>query len=618
MNKYEALKRYFGYDSFRNGQEKLIDAMLSGKDALGIMPTGGGKSICYQIPAIVMPGITFVVSPLISLMKDQVMQLKAAGISAAFINSTLNGAQIGRAYENLLAGKYKIVYVAPERLDTPEFLRISQKLNISMIAVDEAHCISQWGQDFRPSYLKIAEYLNIFPKRPTLSAFTATATEKVRQDIIEILRLENPQTVVTGFDRTNLFFDVMKPQNKQKAVFELIKARKNKCGIVYCATRKNTDRLCEALLDSGVSAAKYHAGLTDEERMANQEDFLYDRKNVMVATNAFGMGINKSNVNYVIHYNMPKSLEEYYQEAGRAGRDGENAECILLYSSGDIITAKGLIGGEEFGYNASETELWENRPNEMRRLEAMLEYCKTNGCYRGKILDYFGEEHKECCRNCGNCLAEYETQDITVEAQKILSCIFRIRQKLGFGLGKNSVIDSLMGKKNAKIQSYGVENLSTYGLMKDQKRAYVEKIFEKLSDCGYIAINPTHKTAELGVLANGVLFGNKKVELPFKKNETVWSESKQNKPQTQQKPVYGNNEKLFEELRALRADIAEKENRPAFTVFSNASLADMVQKRPTNITDFLNVSGVGEYKAQKYGSAFIKIITEFENKENIQ
>lgn len=611
MDKYEVLKRYFGYDGFRPGQESIIDAILSGRDAFGIMPTGGGKSICYQIPALMLPGVTFVVSPLISLMQDQVMQLKESGVPAAYINSMLTVSQLNTVYRNLYSGMYKIIYVAPERLETEEFRYAAENLDISLFAVDEAHCISQWGQDFRPSYLKIPEFLDVLGKRPVVSAFTATATEKVRSDIENLLGLISPEKAITSFDRPNLYFDVLKPKNKFKAVLSLVKERKDKSGIIYCATRSKVETVCEKLCEAGVPSTRYHAGLEDSERSANQEDFLYDRKSVMVATNAFGMGINKSNVNYVIHYNMPKSLEEYYQEAGRAGRDGENADCILLYGVSDIITAKFLVGN---GTELSDSELWEMYPKEMERLKVMTDYCEASGCYRGKILDYFGEEHGDSCGNCGECNGEFEIRDVTVEAQKILSCIERIYRKKGFYLGKTMVVGTLRGMKFGKLLDYGLDSLPVYGIMKDDSHGYVEKIFEYLCKEGYILINEEYKSARTSQLSQGVLKGEEKVLMPFKKQseaEKAEKESGRRKKKKSSQTDANANTDLFEVLRKLRLEIATEERQPPFVIFHDSTLRDMAVKKPANRDELLEVSGIGARKAEKYGEAFLRAIAEY-------
>ena len=396
-DKYEVLKRYFGYSSFRNGQEELVDALLSGRDVLGIMPTGAGKSLCYQIPAIMMSGITLVISPLISLMKDQVNALVQQGVSAAYLNRSLTDAQYNKALENAKLGKYKIIYVAPERLESNSFLRFAMNADISLIAVDESHCVSQWGQDFRPSYLNINAFISRLDCRPVIGAFTATATEEVKNDIIQLLKLRDPFKVTTGFDRPNLFFSVLRPNKKSEELLKLIRERKNQSGIVYCSTRKKVEQVCDLLNKRGISATRYHAGLEDEERVKNQDDFVYDRKSVMVATNAFGMGIDKSDVRFVIHYNMPKNIESYYQEAGRAGRDGEDADCILMYSKADVSTCKYFIenNNDNDGLSPEQKEFFRQREEE--RLKQMVFYCTTSDCLRGYMLKYFGDEHKESC-----------------------------------------------------------------------------------------------------------------------------------------------------------------------------------------------------------------------------
>ena len=401
MTKEEALKKYFGYDSFREGQELLVDSVLQGRDVLGVMPTGAGKSICYQIPALLMPGITLVVSPLISLMKDQVSSLNQAGIHAAFLNSSLTAGQYRTALKYTLEGRYKIIYVAPERLLTEEFLVISRQLNISMLSVDEAHCISQWGQDFRPSYLKILDFVNQLPRRPVLSAYTATATREVREDILALLNLQDPVCLTTGFDRKNLKFMVQHPQDKFKTVLRYLEEHEDGCGIIYCLTRKVVEEVCEKLQKEGYSVTRYHAGLSDHERQKNQEDFIYDRKRIMVATNAFGMGIDKSNVRYVIHYNMPKNIESYYQEAGRAGRDGLPSECLLLYAGQDVVTNQFFIDKmEQEELDVQTAEVIKEREKE--RLKKMTFYCFTNECLRDYILRYFGEYGSNYCGNCSN------------------------------------------------------------------------------------------------------------------------------------------------------------------------------------------------------------------------
>ena len=432
MAKREVLRQYFGHSSFRPGQEALIDGILAGRDALGIMPTGGGKSLCYQVPALLLPGLTLVVSPLISLMKDQVAALNGVGIPAAFLNSALDAQAFQAVCREIRQGMHKLIYVAPERLLQEGFLALMQEQKIAQVAVDEAHCISQWGQDFRPSYRKITEFVARLPRRPVLSAFTATATAEVQADILTQLELRDPVKVVTGFNRPNLYFAVQQPKRKQPVLTALVEARRDRSGIVYCATRSGVEKICDLLCQRGIPATRYHAGLSEEERQRNQDDFQFDRKTVMVATNAFGMGIDKSNVSFVIHYNRSKSLEAYYQEAGRAGRDGEAAECILLYGPGDVATAQFFLQQAGENEDLSPEERAEVQARDARRLEAMVNYCKTTHCLRGHLLDYFGQAHDPTCGNCGNCRSQFVQVDITRQAQMILSCVKRVQGKLGY------------------------------------------------------------------------------------------------------------------------------------------------------------------------------------------
>ena len=475
MTKYEVLKKYFGYDSFREGQEMLVDALLNGQDVLGIMPTGAGKSLCYQIPALLLPGITLVVSPLISLMKDQVSTLNQAGIHAAFLNSSLSAAQYRKALGFAMEGRYKIIYVAPERLLTPEFLCAVQSMEISMISVDEAHCISQWGQDFRPSYLKITEFVEQLPARPVIGAFTATATKEVRDDIEALLSLRDPVRLVTGFDRKNLKFTVQQPKDKFAAVESFLAEHEADCGIIYCLTRKNVEEVCEKLEQKGYSVTRYHAGLSDLERKENQEDFIYDRKQIMVATNAFGMGIDKSNVRYVIHYNMPKNMESYYQEAGRAGRDGLPAECILLYAGQDVITNQFFI--ENMAQESEDPETTALiRQREEERLKKMTFYCFTHECLRDYILRYFGEYGSNYCGNCSNCLSEFETVDVTAAAKAILGCVRECRQRYGTTV----ILDTLHGANTAKIRQYRMDENTHYGELAKEPVYRLRQILNEL------------------------------------------------------------------------------------------------------------------------------------------
>lgn len=608
MDKYQLLSHFFGYSQFRAGQEVLIDGVLSGRDVFGIMPTGGGKSVCYQIPALLLPGITLVISPLISLMRDQVMALKTAGVPAAYINSTLNSAQMQAVYRNLLAGQYKIVYVAPERLDYGGFGSLAEKLPISFVAVDEAHCISQWGQDFRPSYLRIVNFIHGLPCRPVVGAFTATATKQVREDIERILELREPVRTVTGFDRPNLFLEVLRPERKDSELLGLLATRKRKSGIIYCATRKKVESVCELLQDHGYSATRYHAGLEEEERTANQEDFLFDRKTVMVATNAFGMGIDKSNVSFVIHYNMPKSIEAYYQEAGRAGRDGSDADCILLFGKQDVQTAMYFIeqAGENEELDEAQRELI--RQQDLARLDAMVGYCKTKLCLRAYILEYFGQKHPEICGNCGNCRGDFEALDITREAQMILSCVKRIRDKLGYSVGISTVGRVLRGSRDKKILEQGLDSLSTYGLMKDRTRTEVHEMMDHLEAEGYLLTEPEYQILQLTPSAGQVLYQGKTVQMLVRKEEKQQEKINSSK-------LTGSDADLYDVLRELRADLAREAGVPPFVIFSNATLADMAEKKPLTTSQFKKVSGVGEIKAAWYGSPFLKRIRKFLEEE---
>ena len=615
MDQYEALKYYFGHSQFRQGQEALINAILSGRDVLGIMPTGGGKSLCYQIPALVLEGVTVVISPLISLMKDQVAALSEAGIQAAYLNSTLTPQQMQLVYQRTREGAYQLLYVAPERLDTAEFSALVEQISVPLVAVDEAHCISQWGQDFRPSYLNIAAFVQRLPRRPVVAAFTATATGEVQADIVRLLELREPLHMVTGFDRPNLFFDVRRPKQKTPVLLRLIQERQDKSGIVYCATRSAVERLCKSLCAKGIAATRYHAGLDEEERRQNQDDFQFDRKTVMVATNAFGMGIDKSNVGFVIHYHMPKSLEAYYQEAGRAGRDGESADCILLYSNGDVETAKYLI--ENSGNDLlTQEEQDDIRQRDYDRLNAMVGYCKTTRCYRSYILSYFGQNAPTSCGNCGNCKGDYESQDITVHAQMILSCILRIRQRTGYYVGKTLVTQTLQGSKNRRVLDMGLDELSTYGLLPKTSAREIRDEIEFLEQEGYLRTNPEHQTLEPSKSASAILFEGKKVSMPVRIDRIEEETGDGRKgPKKAAGALPEEAKGLYNVLKALRMKLAQEQDVPAYIVFSNATLTDMAVKAPRTMPEFLGVSGVGEVKAEKYGEAFLKAIALYQEKQ---
>lgn len=607
-NKHQVLKEYFGYSAFRPGQETLIDAAVAGRDVLGIMPTGGGKSLCYQIPALLLPGLTVVVSPLISLMQDQVMALKSAGVPAAYINSTLSYEQLLKVYDRLQAGAYKLLYIAPERLESDGFGELSRRLPISMVAVDEAHCVSQWGNDFRPSYLKIVNFIAAQPRRPTVVAFTATATAQVREDIEAKLGLRDPVRVTTGFDRPNLNFEVLRPRRRSETLLELVRRRGEKSGIIYCMTRSKVESVCQLLQENGLPATRYHAGLSDGERHRNQEDFVYDRKPIMVATNAFGMGIDKSNVSFVIHYNMPMSLEAYYQEAGRAGRDGEPADCILLYSPADIHTAKALIQHTGEGEAVSEEARTQLRRLELDRLNRMIAYCTTIGCLRADILRYFGEESASSCGNCSNCRTEFVPKDITTEAQKILSCVKRIEDRVGYSVGSALVVRVLHGSGEKRIRSLGLDMLSTYGIMKDMDRRSITALMDYLCESGYLQRESLYGTVTWRDHAYAVLFDGEPVlmPVPVAREETKKRDKKKKKAPAATRP-----EDLFARLRRLRATVAAEQGVPVYIVFSNATLSDMSLKCPTTLSAFMDVSGVGAKKAERYGARFLSEIRDY-------
>ena len=601
-DKLSVLKEYFGHDSFREGQGRITDSLLGGRDVLGIMPTGAGKSICYQVPALMFDGITIVVSPLISLMKDQVSALVQSGVAAAYINSSLTHAQYLKVLQNTESGKYKIIYVAPERLCAPAFLGICRNLNISMVAVDEAHCVSQWGQDFRPSYLKIPDFIDALNSRPVVGAFTATATGAVRDDIKTLLRLVSPLVVTTGFDRPNLFFSVMQPKNKSIELMKLIKERKNESGIVYCSTRKAVEEVCELLQKNGFAATRYHAGLDENERRRNQDDFVYDRATIMVATNAFGMGIDKSNVSFVIHYNMPKNMESYYQEAGRAGRDGRSADCILLYSAKDVRTNQFLINNSEPNPDLTEDEQEEVRRRDRERLKQMTFYCTTHKCLRKFILEYFGDKGPERCEKCSNCLSNHENTDITVDAQKIMSCVARTGQRYG----KKVICDVLRGSKNERLISAGLSRQSTYGIMADCPEKRLRDIIDHLCESGYMtAQGDEYPILKLAPKSRGVLTGQETLrmmlEIPQKKKAAAVKDAL----------LPPADEKLLAALKDLRKSLAMRQSIPAYVVFTDATLIDMCRLKPKTQEEFMEVSGVGQAKSQRYGEVFLAVIAEF-------
>lgn len=613
MDAREALKVYFGYDSYKPGQEEIINAILAGKDVLAIMPTGAGKSVCYQAPALLLPGITIVISPLISLMQDQVKALNEAGIHAGYINSSLTDAQIAKVYSRASDGAYKILYVAPERLESFEFTNFSARTEISMVTVDEAHCISQWGQDFRPSYLKIVEFVDSLRKRPVVSAFTATATEAVKTDISCVLKLQDPRVTVTGFDRENLYFDVEKVRRKDDYVRDYIQKHPGESGIIYCATRKNVDALYELLSGVGVPVTRYHAGMNQEDRKESQDDFIYDRSPVIVATNAFGMGIDKSNVRYVIHYNMPQSMENYYQEAGRAGRDGEPSQCILLFSAQDIMINKFLLDHKDFT-DIPDEDIDLIRQRDARRLQVMEGYCRTSGCLRNYILAYFGEKREKPCDSCGNCHREFTEVDLTEDAKQVINCVYETRGRYGL----NIVLGTLLGANRARLKELGTMNYKTYGALKNRSEAELRLLISQMLLDGYL-----YQTADKYSV---IRMGN--IE-PLKQPDThVLIRTYQDKEPESRTAGRGKRStdsltkagfELFEILRNLRLTIAREEGMPPYIIFSDKTLIDMSAKTPRDREAMLKVTGVGEAKYEKYGMRFIEAVTTYvdENPDSV-
>ena len=586
------LKKYFGFDSFRKGQREIIEKILEGKDVLGVLPTGGGKSICYQLPALMKDGLTLVISPLISLMKDQVDALREDGIEASFINSSLDFETYIDTLNEVRKGKIKLLYISPERLDNEFFRDFLRDINLSFVAVDEAHCISQWGHDFRPSYKLIADLYNIIGPNVQIAAFTATATKEVREDIINDLALKEPFVKVTGFDRPNLKFIVRKPKDKLRFLKAYLEDRQGKSGIIYASTRNRVDKLQRYLAAAGLSVTKYHAGLSEAERKKAQEDFIFDKKDLVVATNAFGMGIDKSNVGFVIHYNMPKDMESYYQEAGRAGRDGEDADCILLYSAQDIIINKHLI-------NQSSNLAY--RKIQLEKLQTIINYVNTNKCLRAFILEYFGQDYEGDCDFCSNCLDDIKKEDKTVDAQKILSCIFRLDQKYGI----STVVDCLKGSKNKNAREKGLENISTYGIMKEKSAEEIKDLIGVLIADGYIkVVGLDYPVLALTEKSKDILFS--KVKFYARKTEV----KKSVKHKEQDLGSQGD-QALFDRLKKVRLDLSKLRKIPPFIIFSDQSLKDMAINKPKNEEEFLKIKGVGEKKLIQYGDIFIAEINDY-------
>ena len=612
------LKQYYGYDHFREGQIPVIEAVLEGRDVLGIMPTGAGKSVCYQVPALMMEGITIVISPLISLMKDQVGTLNQMGVHAAFLNSSLTAGQYYKALQLAKQGRYKIIYVAPERLETESFLdfALSEQVQISFVAVDEAHCVSQWGQDFRPGYLKILDFLDRLPYRPVVGAYTATATAEVREDILDILRLQNPYVETTGFDRGNLFFAVKKPVDKYKELVSYMKEKgydtSGDSGIIYCLTRKSVEQVSFDLRNEGFSVTRYHAGLSDEERKENQENFIYGKRQIMVATNAFGMGIDKPDVRFVIHYNMPKNMESYYQEAGRAGRDGAKADCILFYSGQDVITNQFFIEQDRDNEELTGEALEEVRRQDRERLKKMTFYCHTTDCLRDYMLRYFGEFGSNYCGNCSNCLNTFETIDITELANDLIGCILTS----GMRFGVNVILDTLRGSKNEKVLRFGLDSNRYYATHARDTIVFLRQVLNYLVLTDYLVVTddqfPIVKVKEKGLsfYAESGEFrpvltmkaARKTTQTPAKAGQlpgTDKSGRKRSSLHTGSDP--------FEALRRLRTEIARAQHIPPYLVFSDKSLESMCVLLPQTKNEMLAVHGVGELKYQKYGEQFLAL-----------
>ena len=597
----DILKKHFGYDTFRIGQEEIIREIISGRDALIIMPTGGGKSMCYQIPAMAMSGITVVISPLIALMKDQVEGLIENGISATFLNSTLTGSDYAKRMRDIESGAYKLIYVAPESLFTPPVMALADKMQIDQVAIDEAHCISQWGHDFRPSYQGIVEWIHRLKKRPIVTAFTATATQVVKKDILSLLALENPYVSISGVKRDNLIYRVVKPVKKIDYVRAwLDKVDASYTGIIYCATRKTVEKVAEKLSADGFNAVPYHAGLSSEKRSKTQEAFMQDKVRIVVATNAFGMGIDKPDVRFVIHYNMPQNMEAYYQEAGRAGRDGLESDCLLLYDASDIVKQRLLIAqgtNDETRYRMM-----------LSNLNALVQYCHTGACLNAEIMRYFDEPVvEENCGNCGNCLDTTELVDYTLEAQKLISCVYRVGQRYGV----NTVIDVLRGSKAEKILNWRLDKVSTYGIMKDKSVAEIKELTMFCIAEGYLFLTAdTYPLLKLSGQSQSVLKGQQKVMMkPSKKYEEMKGSSASSKSKSRKKQGYtGQYQTLYTALADLRRHFAEEKSVPLYIICSNAVLEELAEKKPKTRHDFLDIKGLGEKKYELYGEAFLEVI----------
>jgi len=578
------LSTYFGYPSFRKGQEQVIRGVMNYQDMLCVMPTGGGKSVCYQVPALVMDGTVLVISPLISLMKDQVDALHQVGIPAAYINSSMSSEEYFETMERAVQGEYQLLYVAPERLDSSSFKNQLRRMTIPMVAIDEAHCISQWGHDFRPSYRNISSIVSLFDKKPVLLALTATATPAVREDICKQLGISENNTVMTGFERANLTFSVVKGQDREKFVKEYVRKNDGEAGIIYAATRKAVDSVHDFLQRSGVKVAKYHAGLGDIERQSGQDRFLNDEAAVMVATNAFGMGIDKSNIRYVIHYQMPKNMESYYQEAGRAGRDGLDSACTVIFSSQDVQTQRFLI---------DQSQDQSRIPAELEKLQSMIDYCHTETCLQKFIIQYFGETDVVNCGRCANCTDTRESTDVTEDVQKVLSCVIRMGQRFG----KAMIAQVLTGSRNKKVIEFGFDKLTTYGLMKGRSAKDISDFIEFIISESYLGVEngqfPTIYVSEAGKdVLTGKVTVHRKVSVVTKQ--------------------VANDDPLFDQLRALRMKLAQEAGVPPFVVFSDKTLRDMAARMPITNDEFLEVNGVGLAKLERYGDPFMEEIKNYQ------
>ena len=600
------LKQYFGYDTFRPGQGAVVERLLRGEDVLSVMPTGAGKSICYQVPALCFPGITLVVSPLISLMQDQVRGLIQAGVPAAYLNSSLTERQFALALHNARMGKYKIIYVAPERLETPSFLSFAAQSPISMVAVDEAHCVSQWGQDFRPSYLAIPDFVSRLPRRPVVGAFTATATPEVREDIALRLALREPFTLVSGFDRPNLYWEVQCPKSKREVLLQFLVRRRGESGIIYCITRKKVEEVCAFLQSSGFEALRYHAGLEPEERRENQSRFVQGEGQVMVATNAFGMGIDKPDVRYVIHYNMPKDLESYYQEAGRAGRDGDPAHCLLLFGWGDVRTNQYLIElpGEETEDEAARARRIEG---DKARLKQMTAYCQTSRCLRRAILGYFGERTREDCGNCGSCKGGFREEDVSAEARRVLSCVQECGQRFGVG----AVANILRGVYDERAERWHLSGLDSFGALTGRNREEVVALIRMLVEEGLLIQSPgEYPTLALGKGARAVLRGERAVTRQVRRSEET--------PAPAVPTVTGEgSEELYNRLQQLRTRLAQRAGVPAYVIFSNQTLREMCRRLPRDEGELLQVPGVGSQKLKRFGKEFLALLEEWREEQRL-